>query len=154
MTNVSPPYAIPIPEALRKDPTVAAYFNNLTRLLNELWVRSGAGTDTIGNTAATVLTQGEKLDLITITQAVDLDTLESDFATTKSEVDAIHTGGPTYAPSNDGTDRTWDADAAAGAISSPPTQAEVENLRDSQLELSDVVATIVRDLAAKGIIGT
>lgn len=52
----------------------------------------------------------------------------------------------TYVPSNDATDRTWDANAAAGAISSTPTQAEVENIRDAVLELSDVLATLTNDL--------
>lgn len=58
-----------------------------------------------------------------------------------------------YTPTNDATDRSWDADAAAGAITSPPTQAEVENIRDAVLELSDVMATLVSDLQARGVIG-
>lgn len=60
---------------------------------------------------------------------------------------------PVYAPSNDATDRTWDANAAAGSITSPPTQGEVENIRDSVLELSDVVATLATDLQDKNILG-
>lgn len=51
-----------------------------------------------------------------------------------------------YTITNDATDRTFDANAASGAISSPPTQAEVENIRDAVLELADVVATLIRDL--------
>ena len=51
-----------------------------------------------------------------------------------------------YTPSNGATDRTWDANAAAGAISSTPTQAEVENIRDAVLEISDVLSTLVTDL--------
>lgn len=51
-----------------------------------------------------------------------------------------------YTVTNDTTDRTFDANAAAGAISSPPTQAEVENIRDAVLELADVVATLIKDL--------
>ena len=60
---------------------------------------------------------------------------------------------PTYAPTNDVTDRAWDANAAAGAITSPPTQAEVENIRDAVLELSDVVATVVTDFQTKNVFG-
>ena len=60
---------------------------------------------------------------------------------------------PVYVPSNATEDRTWDADAAAGSITSPPTQAEVENLRDAVLELSDVVATLMSDLQDKEILG-
>ncbi len=52
---------------------------------------------------------------------------------------------PTYTPSNDTTLRAFDANAAAGAISATPTQAEVENIRDAVLGLSDVVATLVKD---------
>lgn len=51
-----------------------------------------------------------------------------------------------YTITNDATDRTFNANRAAGAISSPPTQAEVENIRDSVLELADVVATLIKDL--------
>lgn len=55
-------------------------------------------------------------------------------------------GIPTYTPTGGSTDRTFDANAAAGSISNPPTQAEVENIRDAVLELADVVATLVSDL--------
>lgn len=55
-------------------------------------------------------------------------------------------GISTYTPSNEAIDRAWDANSAAGSISSTPTQAEVENIRDAVLELSDVVATLVNDL--------
>lgn len=51
-----------------------------------------------------------------------------------------------YVPANGFTDRTWDANAAEGAISSPPTQAEIENIRDAVLEISDVLSTLVTDL--------
>jgi hypothetical protein len=154
MTDVSPPFAIPMPDEWRNSPGEVTYYNALLRHLNEMFERSGAGTDTVGDTAATVLTQGEKLDLITVTQTVDLDSIETIVTADTATLAAIATGSPTYAPSNDATDRTWDANAAAGAISSPPTQAEVENIRDAVLELSDVVATLARDLATKGIIGT
>lgn len=56
----------------------------------------------------------------------------------------------TYTPSNVTTDRAFDANAAAGAITSPPTQAEVENIRDAVLELADVVGTLIADFQGKG----
>jgi len=58
-----------------------------------------------------------------------------------------------YTPSNESADRAFDANAAAGSITSPPTQAEVENIRDAVLELSDVVATMINDLQLTGILG-
>lgn len=153
MTEVSPPFAIPVPQKFKEDTEVQAWVNNLNRFLNELFVRTGGGTDTVASTETLALSATEKTDLITISQAVDLDTVESDLASTKSTVDTAFTGSPTYVPTNDGTDRAWDANQAAGAITSPPTQAEVENIRDALLELSDVVATMARDMAAKGLTG-
>ena len=60
---------------------------------------------------------------------------------------------PAYTITNDSTDRTFDANAAAGAITSPPTQAEVENIRDAVLEIADVLATAINDLATKDVLG-
>ncbi len=57
-----------------------------------------------------------------------------------------------YTPTNVTTDRVFDADAAAGSISSPPTQAEVENIRDAVLELADVAGTLIEDLQSAGVI--
>ena len=57
-----------------------------------------------------------------------------------------------YTTSNVITDRTFDADAAAGTISATPTQAEVENIRDAILELADVIATIIADLKNKELL--
>jgi len=58
-----------------------------------------------------------------------------------------------YTPSNESADRAFDANAAAGTITSPPTQAEVENIRDTVLELADVVATVINDLKLTGLLG-
>jgi hypothetical protein len=80
------------------------------------------------------------------TRAITPDALEA-------SIYNIVDSSPTYTPTNAATDRSWDANAAAGAISSPPTQAEVENIRDSLLELSDVVATQATDLQAKNVFG-
>jgi DNA-binding beta-propeller fold protein YncE len=104
-------------------------------------------------TSEIVLTQQEKLDLITITQSVNLDTVEADTASNKTAVDLIATGSPAYIIVNDSTTRVLDANAAEGAISVSPTQAQVENLRDSQLNSDDVLSTMQKDLKAKGMLG-
>ena len=57
-----------------------------------------------------------------------------------------------YTISNVTTDRTFDANAAAGTISATPTQAEIENIRDAVLELADIVATMIADLKAKDLL--
>lgn len=57
-----------------------------------------------------------------------------------------------YTVENGTTDRTFDANAAAGDITSPPTQSEVENIRDAVLELADVVATLIADAKRAGVI--
>ena len=153
MSNVDP-FIYSLPKAFREDPELHAWGDYLTQFLRELWVRSGGSEDVIGDTSDIVVTHSEKLEFITVTQDVDLDTLEAQSDASAATLATLATSSPTYSPSNDGTDRAWNADAAAGAITSPPTQAEVENLRDSILELSDVVATLARDLAAKNIIDT
>lgn len=58
-----------------------------------------------------------------------------------------------YTVTNGSTDRAFDADAAAGAISNPPTQAEVEGIRDALLEVADVLGTLISDLKAAGVVG-
>lgn len=58
-----------------------------------------------------------------------------------------------YTINNEVATRTLDANDAAGTITSPPTQAEVENIRDAVLVLADVVGTLIEDLKAKGIVG-
>ena len=57
-----------------------------------------------------------------------------------------------YTPTNVTADRAFDANAAAGSITSPPTQAEVENIRDAVLELADVLGTLIEDLQTAGVI--
>ena len=77
----------------------------------------------------------------------------SDEDSTSATVSAIANASPVYTPTNVSTDRAFDANAAAGAISDPPTQAEVENLRDAVLELADVLATLIADLQDKNVLG-
>jgi hypothetical protein len=153
MTTVDP-FIYSLPKAFREDPELHAWGDYLTQFLRELWVRSGGSEDVVGDTVDTVVTHSEKLEFITVTQDVNLDTLEAQSGASAATLATLATSSPTYTPSNDGTDRTWNANQAAGAISVTPTQAEVENLRDSILVLSDVIATLVRDLAAKNVIDT
>ena len=144
-------FLVPIPQAFLKDPEVAEWARALTLLLDD--ITSADGTIAVGEeTAEVVLTQQEKLDLVTVTQAVNLDTVEAETAANTTAIGQIQTGTPDYVISNDGTVRTLNADAAAGAISATYVQAEIENLRDAQLVSDDVLATLLRDMAGKGLI--
>lgn len=69
-----------------------------------------------------------------------------------ANIDPITANTDEYTVSNDTADRTFDADAAAGTISDPPTKAEVENIRDAVLELADVVGTLIADVKKLGIV--
>jgi hypothetical protein len=150
--QVADQFLVPIPQILLKDPEAAEWARALHLLLDSITAADGA-IATGEATTEVVLTQQEKLDKITVTQDVNLDTMEADTATNKAAIDLIATGSPDYNISNDGTVRTLNADAAAGSISVSPTQAQVENLRDAQLNSDDVLATFIRDNAAKGIVG-
>lgn len=141
-------FVVPIPDFLLKDPDTAEYFRALNLFLDNL-TRPEGTLATSTATTEVVLTQQEKLDLMTVTQDVNLDTMESDTASNKAAIEGLQDGSPTYTISNDGTDRSFNADAAAGAISATYVQAEIENLRDAILEQGDVQATVIRDLANK-----
>ena len=41
------PFVIRIPLKLINDPELSAYFNYLDRFLHDIWVRTGAGTDSV-----------------------------------------------------------------------------------------------------------
>lgn len=69
-----------------------------------------------------------------------------------NEVNTLTGNEDEYTVSNGTTDRTFDADAAAGSITATPTQAEVENIRDAVLEIADVLSTLITDLRAAGVI--
>ena len=146
------PFIQPIPDDWLKDPDKSEFMRALLLTLNELLRPEGA-IATSEATTEVVLTQQEKLDLMTVTQDVNLDTVESDTAANTSSLASLLDSIPVYSISNDGTDRTFNADAAAGAITSPPTQAEVENIRDAVLGQGDVLATVIRDLKNKDIFG-
>jgi hypothetical protein len=145
-------FTSPIPSKFLDDPETTEYFRALELFINDLVAPDGV-IATGEETTAVVLTQQEKLDLMTITQDVNLDTVESDTASNKAKIDPIATGSPTYLITNDSTSRVLNANAAAGAISATYVQAEIENLRDAILSLSDVEATHIRDGATKGIFG-
>jgi hypothetical protein len=145
-------FTSPIPTEWAADPEKAAFMRDLVLLLNDLVSPEGVIATSTATTEV-VLTQQEKLDLMTVTQAVDLDTVESQAAAATAALAVIQNSLPDYVISNDGTLRTLNADDAAGAISPAVTQAEVENIRDAVLLLADFVATMNRDLQNKDIFG-
>ena len=138
-------FQVPVPDSLQQDPDSAEYFRALNLFINDLVAPEGViATGAI--TAEVTLTQQEKLDLMTVTQSVNLDAIEA-------AINKIATSSPDYTISNDGTQRTLNADDAAGAITNPPTQADVENIRDAVLVIADFIATMNRDLQAKDVFG-
>jgi len=118
------------------------YFRFLHLFLEDLRTRTGGETDVVEATADEVVTLGGTVAANTVSSAANTASLA-----------ALLNSLPAYSISNDGTDRAFDANAGAGSITNPPTQAEVENIRDALLELADVVATAIRDLAAKSVLG-
>lgn len=141
-----------IPDRFRGDPNAMEFFTRLVQWLDDV-TRPDGVLDTAEQTAETTLTQQEKLDLISVVSLVDINATDTTATANKASLDALLTSLPAYTLSNWTTDRTLNADAAAGAISATPTQAEVEGIRDAVLGLADVVATIVNDMANKDILG-
>ena len=145
-------FLTPIPEPFLKEASTAEYFWQLHLWLDDISRPEGV-LATSEETTETVLTQGEKLDLMTVTQAVNLDTVESQAAAATTALASLLNSLPDYNISNDGTVRTLNADDAAGTISTPVGQAEVENIHDAVLVIGDVLSTVIRDLKNKGIFG-
>lgn len=54
MAQVNPPPQIKLPKKFLKDPEIRAYFRHLDRFFLQLWTRTGAGTDLIGDDAENV----------------------------------------------------------------------------------------------------
>ena len=125
---------------------------DLTLFLNAMTNEEGVIAQ-VDLTTEAVLTQQEKLDLMTVTQDVNLDTMEAQAQAATDALALLQNSLPDYVISNDGTVRTLNADDAAGAISINPTQAEVENIRDAVLVIADFIATMNRDLQNKDIFG-
>ena len=70
----------------------------------------------------------------------------------ETTVNALIADTDAYTVTNVTTDRIFDANQAAGDITASPTQAEVENIRDSVLKLADIVGTLVADLKGKEVV--
>lgn len=145
-------FLTPIPEAFLKDASVAEWARQVTLYLDALSAPEGV-LATSEATTEVVLTQQEKLDLVTVTQGVNLDTVEAQAAAATTALADLLNDLPAYTISNDGTVRTLNADDAAGAISVGYVAAEIENLRDAILVIGDVLSTVIRDLKNKGIFG-
>ena len=141
-----------IPTDWASDPEKSEFMRDLVLFLDDMTREEGI-IATGEATTAVVLTQQEKLDLMTISQAVNLDTVEAQAAAATTALAILQSASPNYVISNDGTDRSINADSAAGAISNPVTQTQGELLRDAILELSDFVCTMNRDLQNKDIFG-
>ena len=145
-------FTSPIPTVWAADPETAAFMRDLTLFLNDLTSEDGV-IATVDATAEVTLTQQEKLDLMIISQEVNLDTVEAESVAATAALAVIQNSSPNYTISNDGTVRSINADDAAGAISATYAQAEIENLRDAILTLADFVCTNNRDLQDKDIFG-
>ena len=146
------PFVVPIPPEFLASPGTSEWARQVTLYMIEL-SRPGGVLNVSEETADTVLTQQEKLDLMLITQEVDLDAVEAQAAASTQALADLLNSLPDYNISNDSTRRTLDADAGNGAFSITYQRAELEALRDAFLLLQDFVATRTRDDAAKGIIG-
>ncbi len=90
-------FQVPVPDALQQDRDTAEYFRALNLFINDLVAPEGV-IATGAATTAVVLTQQEKLDLMTITQEVNLDAVEA-------AIQKIATSSPDYTITNDGTKR-------------------------------------------------
>jgi len=145
-------FLTPIPEAFLKDSGVAEWARQVTLYLDDLSRPEGV-LATSEATTEVVLTQQEKLDLMVISQEVNLDTVEAQAAAATTAIADLLNSLPDYNISNDGTVRTLNADDAAGTISATYAQAEIENIRDAVLVIGDVLSTVIRDLKNKGIFG-
>jgi len=143
-------FLVPIPDAFLADSGTAEWARQVTLYLDDLSRPDGV-LDTSESTTTTVLTQQEKLDLMTVTQAVDLDTIESQAVAATAALAVIQSQTPDFAISNDGTQLSLNADDAAGTISATYQQAEIENIRDAVLTLADFVATVTRALINKDL---
>ena len=147
------PFVVPIPPEFLASPGTSEWARQVTLYMIEL-SRPGGVLNVSEETADTTQTQQEKLDLMLITQEVDLDAVEAQAAASTQALADLLNSSPNYNISNDSTLRTLDADDAAGAITTPiVAPAEVENIRDAVLVLADYVATLTRDLKNKGIFG-
>ena len=145
-------FILPIPQMFLDDPEVAEWARTITLLLDDLTSAEGAIAQGDA-TAEVVLTQQEKLDLMTVTQAVDLDTIEADTATNKTAIEKIATSSPDYSITNDGTQRSLNADAGLIVAGLTYSQTDFQQLIDAHGDLADFVATNNRDFQNKDVFG-
>ena len=96
----------------------------------------------------------DTVDETLVEQGADLIAVATQVDTNTASLSGLQNSLPVYTIGNDTTDRTLNANSAAGAISDPPTQAEVENVRNALLAQADILATVINDLANKDIVGT
>ncbi len=136
-----------IPEKIRKDPELFPYFSALAFWLDTISAVDGVLV-TSENTAETVVTQQGEIEDTTSTA----NTADSKADTNLATLSALLNSLPAYTLSNNTTDRTLNANAAAGSISGTYVQSEIENLRDAQLGSDDTLATLIQDLTDKGLI--
>jgi hypothetical protein len=93
------PFVIPLPRKLANDPEIAPWFSYLQKFLHDLWQRTGAGEDLVGD--AVTLTQ--------LTSALAVHTGSND-NTTQAELDSAFTAH--LAASNPHPTYTTDAEVA------------------------------------------
>lgn len=141
-------FTAPIPDLFLENNQTAEWARSLTLFLDDI-SRADGVLATSEATAITVTTQEATIE----TLSSDLSTVTTQVNTNTSALSGIQNSLPAYSISNDGTVRTLNADDADGAISPAVTQAEVENIRDAVLVQGDVLATLIRDLKNKGILG-
>ena len=131
-------FLVQMPKGFEEIEGAEEFFRAVTLTFNDLLRPDGV----LDGVDATLLEQDA--DLTAVAAATDANT---------TNIAALLNSSPTYSISNASPDRTFNANSAAGAITDPPTQAEVEHLRDVALEYADVLATIINDLKNKDIVG-
>ena len=144
------PFTVPIPPEFLERPGTAEWARRVTLVMTEL-LRPGGVLNISEETADTVLTQQEKLDLMSITQEVDLDAVEAQAAASTQALADLLNSSPDYNISNDGTVRTLNADAALLTAGPAYSQVDQQTLIDAFGVVSDYLATLTRDLKNKGI---
>lgn len=126
-----------------KDSAVRVWINLLHRYL-------GGNTEDAREIETTQTTQGDTQT----SQGSSIDTLTTQMA-------LIATALPTYTISNDTVDRSWDANRAVvgtgidvTGTGTAPSLAEHNAHVAATQELSDIVSTLIKDLAAKNVLST
>ena len=144
-------FLVPIPKGFNDIEEAISYFTFLHKFLEDLRTRTGGATDTVEATADEVVTLSAQVTINTASTATNLATLT-----------ALLDSSPTYSISNDGTDRTFNADAAVAGTGVDVADAGPVNVallsdHDALVgvvnERADVLATLIRDLVAKNVLG-